>query len=463
MQRVVAKTSAIVMVCLCANSTAVLAGDASAERLANWPGWRGPLANGVAPHGDPPIKWDQKTNVKWKTEIPGQGSSSPIVWGNQIFITTAVKTDETVELPAEAKPAAEAEGEGRRGRSGRRGRFGRKQSRPNHYYEFLVYSIDRETGKVQWKKTATRAVPHEGTRHDHGYASSSATTDGKQLYVSFGSRGMFCFDLEGNLKWKRDFGEMRMRNTFGEGATPALHGDTFVVTWDNEDQSFIAALDTKTGKTKWKVDRDEQSGWSTPLVVEHAGKTQVIVNASKRTRSYDLKTGDLIWECGGQTMNAIPSPVTADGVVYCMSGFRGSAALAIPLDATGDITLTSKPIWRLKKNTPYVPSPVLIDNLLYFTRGNTGILTCVNSETGETIIDGERLPDIKSIYASPVSAANRVYVVSREGTTVVLEKGTEFKVLATNVLDEPIDASPAIVGKQMFLRGAKHLYCIATN
>jgi outer membrane protein assembly factor BamB len=469
MQRVVVKMSGIVMVCFWAGSTVALAGDASAERLANWPEWRGPLSNGVAPQGDPPVKWDQKTNVKWKTEIPGQGSSSPIVWGNQIFVTTAVKTDETVEPPPEEKPVPEAEGEGRRGRGGRGDRGGRGarpgggQGRPNSYYEFLVYSIDRDTGKVLWKKTATRAVPHEGTRQDNGYASMSATTDGKQLYVSFGSRGMYCFDLEGNLKWDRDLGDMRMRNAFGEGASPAVYGDTFLVTWDHEEQSFIAALDTQTGKTKWKMDRDEPSNWSTPIVVEHNGKEQVIVNAAKRVRSYDLKTGDLIWECGGQTMSAIPMPVTADGVVYCMSGFRGSAAFAIPLDATGDITLTDKPIWRVQKNTPYVPSPLLLDDQLYFVRGNTGILTSLNAKTGKVLIDGERLPDVKSVYASPVGAADRVYLTSREGVTVVLKHGPKFEILATNDLEEPIDASPAIVGKQLFLRGAKHLYCIATN
>ena len=228
--------------------------------------------------------------------------------------------------------------------------------------------------------------------------------------------------------------------------------------WDQEVGSFIAALDARTGEIKWKVDRDEVTSWMTPLIVEHKGKAQVITNGKTRSRSYDLATGKVVWECGGQTINCIPCPVVFDNLAICMSGYKGNICNAIPLDSTGDVT--GKPAWSYEKVTPYVPSPLLLDGKLYFTYANNALLTCLDARNGKVLIDRERLPGLSNLYASPVAAQGRIYIVSREGDALVLKHGAKLEVLARNKLDEGFDASPAIVGKQMFLRGEKHMYCI---
>ena len=233
--------------------------------------------------------------------------------------------------------------------------------------------------------------------------------------------------------------------------------------WDQEAGSFIVALDARTGQTRWKMDRDEPTSWATPLVVDYHRRTQVIVNATRRVRSYDLATGQVIWQCGGQTVNAIPSPVARDGIVYCMSGYKGSLACAIPLDATGDLTDSDKILWRHERGTPYVPSPLLAGDLLYFTESNNPILTCLDIRTGKVLSDRQRIPNLKNIYASPVGARDRIYFTGRDGTTVVIRRSDKLEVLAVNRLDDPIDASPVVVGKQLFLRGENTLYCIAED
>ena len=332
---------------------------------------------------------------------------------------------------------------------------------PENLFQFLVLCLDRESGEIVWEKVATEQQPHEGHHGHHGFASASATTNGELLFASFGSRGLFCFDLDGNLKWERDLGDMRTRNGFGEGTSPAVHGNSLVVNWDHEEASFIACLDAATGQDKWRVDRDEPTTWNTPLIIEHNGVTQVVVNGTNRARSYDLADGRLIWECGGQFTNPIPSPVAADGVVYCMTGHQGYALYAIPLDAAGDITGTDKIRWHRGTSTPYVASPLLYDGLLYFVKGRNGILTCVKADSGEELYAEQRLDAVPDIYSSIGGAAGKVYVTSRDGATVVIQHGPELEILATNRLDEGIDASPVFVGDDLFLRGTTHLYCIS--
>jgi len=415
------------------------------DPLDNWHQWRGPTATGMAPRGNPPLKWDATTNVKWKTAIPGRGASTPIVWGDRIFLLSAVDTGKEADPKDIPRPDP---------------KLTTKTRPPTTYHRWLVLCLDRKTGAVRWQATAAEQVPHEGHHETHTYAASSPVTDGKFLYVSLGSRGVYCFDLDGKPRWKRDFGLMHTRYGWGEGASPALHGDALVVPWDQEVGSFLVCLDAKTGETRWKVDRDEPSTWATPLIVEHKGTVQVVVNGTKRVRGYDLASGKVLWECGGQTLNAIPCPVAADGVAYVMTGYRGAAAAAIPLDARGDITGTDQVRWRYDRGTPYVPSPLLADGRLYFTQANNALLTVLDTRTGKPLLDRERLPGLSSLYASPVGAQDRVYLTGRDGTTLVIRRGDRFEVLATNRLGEGIDASPAVVGKQLFLRGEKHLYCI---
>jgi outer membrane protein assembly factor BamB len=305
-------------------------------------------------------------------------------------------------------------------------------------------------------------VPHEGHHPTHSYAAGSPTTDGRHVYASFASFATCCYDMEGKLVWKRDLGRMNTRLGWGEAVTPVVHSDTLILNRDQETSSCVLALNAKTGETRWKVDRDEATTWNTPLIVDHKGRTQVILNGTNRVRSYDLSTGELIWQCGGQTVNPIPSPVVRDGVVICMSGYQGAAALAIPLDASGDITGTNKVIWQVDRGTPYVPSPLLAGERIYFTQGNESILTCVDARTGKPIFQRERLPGLGTLYASPVGAKDRVYFVDRNGVAVVLRQSDKFEVLQTNRLDDHFDASPVVVGRQLFLRG-KNLYCIGAK
>jgi outer membrane protein assembly factor BamB len=412
-------------------------------RLGNWPQWRGPLANGTAPQADPPLTWDAQTNIKWKAPLPGRGSATPIVWNEQVFIVTAIKTERTAaaaELP-KVNPS-----------------LLKKTTAPTNYFEFVILSFDRNTGKLRWRQTAAEKVPHEGHHPSHSYAAGSPTTDGRYLYVSFGSFGIFCYDLDGKLQWQRDLGRLSTRLGWGEAVTPVVHGDALLLNWDQEAGSALICLDARTGKTKWRAERDEKTSWNTPLVVEHKGRAQVIVNGTKRIRAYDLRTGAELWQCGGMTVNAIPSPVAAGGVVYCMSGYRGASAVALPLDGTGD--RTEEVLWHAGKGTPYVPSPLLVADRIYFTQANNALLTILDLKTGQPLVDRERLPGLDSLYASPITAAGRIYLVDRDGTTLVLRQADKVEVLATNRLDDPVDASPVAVGKQLFLRGERYLYCI---
>ncbi len=411
----------------------------------NWHQWRGPESSGVSNTAKPPLQWNESTNIQWKTGIVGHGSSAPIIWGDKVFILTAIDTGK-IE-PSRPKPEDQP-----------------KRvfdiTNPNTTFDFVVLCLDRNTGKQLWRQLATSQVPNEGTHSDNNFASASPVTDGERLYCWFGSAGLFCYNLDGKELWKRDLGPVKMGALLGEGSSPALHEGKLVIVRDHQGQSTIETLDARTGATLWKKDRDEGNTWATPLIVEHSGRTQVITSGSNKVRSYDLNTGDIIWQCGGLTQNAIPCPVVEDGTVYCMTGYQGYSLLALPLSAKGDITGSSSIAWSADGGTPYVPSPLLYGGLLFFNQSNQNIWSSRDAKTGEMLTDRERLPSIPNLYASPVGADGRVYVVGRNGTTLVLERSRTFKVLATNQLDDTFHASPSLAGDQLFLRGRKSLYCL---
>jgi outer membrane protein assembly factor BamB len=349
------------------------------------------------------------------------------------------------------------------GPGGRGAPGGMSGENPTESYQFVLLCLDRDTGKVLWQKTAREEVPHEGVRDGDGsFAATSGLTDGKKIYAFFGSRGLYCYEFSGSLIWTQDFGKMRIKNNFGEGSSPALHGNTLVVIWDNENGSFLTALDKNTGKQLWKETRDEGTTWSTPLIVEAGGKTQVITSGTRKIRSYDIATGKIIWECKGLTANVIPYPVADADKVYCTSGFGGSALYAIRLDRTGDLTGTDAIVWTHNQGTPYVPSPLLYNGKLYFYRSNNPRLTCLDTAAGKALIDMEPVEGLGNmVYASPLGAAGRIYLTDRSGTTVVLKQSEKLEILATNKLDDHIDASPVAVGNELFLRGRQYLYCLA--
>ncbi len=414
----------------------------SSDVEGGWPAWRGPSRTGSAPAGNPPIEWSETKNVRWKKAVPGLGLSSPIVWGDRLFLTTAVPTGEKV---GNAPPAGRRDG-----------------VPPDRVLSYEVLALDRADGSTAWKRSVRTEAPHEGTHPDGAWAAGSPVTDGEVLIAFFGSRGLYAFDLDGAELWRRDFGDMRTRLGFGEGSSPALHGDRVFVIWDHEDDSFMFALDKMTGEEIWRRDRDEMTAWTTPLVVVHGGRTQVVTSATNRVRSYDADTGEPIWEATGMTLNAIPSPVYEDGVVYLTSGFRGSKLLAVRLDgAEGDVTGTENVVWSVDRDTPYVPSPLLHDGVIYFTKSNSGILSAFDAGTGEALYANQRLGAVRNVYASPVGVGDRVYFASRDGEFLVARAGPTFEVLAENELDDRFDASPAIVGDEIYLRGRGNLYCIA--
>ena len=411
----------------------------TAERF--WPQWRGPHATGVSKTAMPPVQWSDTKNVRWKVEIPGRGSSSPIVWGDRVYVLSAVPA----EIPI-------AESHTPRGASPSKHRF-------------VVLAIDRATGRVVWERTAREEAPHEKAHPQNGsWASASAITNGEILIAPFESRGVYAYDMNGTLLWQSDLGDKSMRNQFGEGSTPTLFRNRLVLVWDHTAGSFITVLDARTGKEIWRQTRDEIDSWATPLVLERDGKAQVIVAGMNRVRSYDLETGEIVWHTAGLTMNPIPSPVADDALVYLMSGFRGNSLKAIRVaGAKGDITGTDAIQWTLERDTPYVPSPLLYDGILYFLKSNNGILSAYEARTGKPHFQLQRLPAIPDVFASPVGAAGRIYITSRDGTTVVLKHGPTLETVAENKLSDGFDASPALVDREIYLRGYKYLYSIGES
>lgn len=414
---------------------------ASVSDPKNWGQWRGPEMTGVSRTAKPPLEWSETKHIKWKVEIPGRGSSSPVVWNDRIFLLTAIP----VGVTGEAQHAP-------RGGLPKRG-----------VHQYKVMAIDRQTGKTIWDRVAREEEPHEASHQDNGtWASSSAITDGTHVFAYFESRGLYAYDMSGTLIWSTDFGDKKMRNQFGEGSTPALYGNTLVVVWDHLDQpSYVIALDKTTGKERWRADHPEMDTWATPLVVEHNGRPQVIVNAMNRVRSFDLETGKVVWEGPGTTMNVIPSPVFGDGMVFIMSGFRGNNLKAIKLaEAKGDISTTGAIAWQLDRDTPYVPSPLLYDNILYFLKTNNGLLSAFDAVSGKPHYQVKRIAKAPEVFSSPVGADGRVYIAGRDGITTVIKHGPTYEVLAENTLDDGFDASPALVDGEIFLRGYRYLYCI---
>lgn len=415
-----------------------------AGALDQWGQWRGPLGSGVAPHGRPPVEWNEDRNIRWKVAIPGQGHSTPIIWGDRVFLTTAIRSGEALPPRDEHSPGAH------------------DNMPASNEYEFVVLAVSRRDGKTLWERIVRTERPHESTHESGTWASASAVTDGEVLIASFGSRGVYGLDLSGQLLWQTDVGDMQILHGHGEGSSPALHGDTVVVNWDHQGESFVIALDKRTGKPRWKVGRDEGTSWSSPLIVEHNGKAQVIVAATHRVRAYDLATGTVIWECAGLSGNVVASPVAGDGMVYVTNSYETREMMAIRLTgAKGDITGTDHVVWTRHRHTPYVPSPLLYGDKLYFLKHYQGYLTCVDAKIGDSLFGPQRLPGIQNVYASLVGAADRVYIVSRNGTTVVVKRGATYDLLASNQLDDSFSASPAIVGDELYLRGEQYLYCIA--
>lgn len=438
------------IVCLLAMKTG--AADVSAKMsVTDWPQWRGPMVTGeAAPDAKPPLTWSEDDNIRWRVTIPGRGRSTPVVWKDRIFITTAVQTATPVD-PEKVKAAMDATPE-----------FARKGAHvPEKVLQFVVMALKRSDGSLLWQKTVCEQAPLAGTHADGSWASGSPITDGETLYAYFGSYGLFAMSLDGDMKWSKELGSFKTKANFGEGVSPVICGDLLIINQDFEGPSFILALDRKTGEEKWRVNRDEATSWSTPLIISHGGKRQIVVSATKRIRSYNPDDGGLIWEIGGMTGNVVPCPVTDGNLVFCMSGFRGNALFAIKLAAAaGDLDAKPEAVaWSSKKDTSYVPSPVLSGGLIYYIKANEGFLTCADATTGQ-VSYAAKLDGLQTVFASPIAAGGHLYVPGKNGLTLVLKLGPKFELIASNQLNDEIISSPAVAGNQIFLRGDKSLYCI---
>jgi len=421
-------------------------GDVNAQNDASdfWAQWRGPLGTGAALRGNPPVHFGESQNLKWKVELPGKGHATPLVWGDNVIVLTAVPTSE----------------KGTRDNSENADHPMTPQT-TEYIHEFRVLMINRASGNIIWEKTVLRELPLEGIHELGSWASNSPCTDGKRIYAYFGSRGLFCLDFDGNILWQRDFGQSNKHMSFGEGDSPYLFGDRIFVLWDHQGECLLYSIDKNTGEDIWVAKRDEITSWSTPLVVEVNGKLQVITSATNQVRSYDYETGEVIWFCTGMTRNVIPSPVYDEGIVYLASGFRGSALMAIDVaKAKGDVTGSEAILWTYNQDTPYTPNVLLMDGKLYFLRVNNGFLSCLDAKTGNVVYAREKLEGVSTLFSSPTGVANRIYIASK-GQVLVLKGGDNPEVLAVNEVDDDFHASPVVVGNDLIIRGFKSLYCFS--
>ena len=414
----------------------------AANILDNWHQWRGPLATGEAPKAKPPTSWSEQENIKWKSRISGAGHSTPIIWNDSIILTATSPTGPKLPPPPPQPPGAHNNIDAHR------------------KHHFSVICIDRNSGKTRWQTNVRTARPIGSTHETGTWASASPLTDGKRIYAYFGSNGLFCLNFEGEILWNKHFGPFTIKHGHGEGASPALHKDTLVVNCDHEGQSFVTAIHALTGKTIWRKERNEPTSWATPIIAYPKTNPQVIILGTTAIRSYDLETGKVLWSCRGLSNNVVATPIHAKDVLLAGSSYDTRAIIAINTkNAKGDLTNTDHVLWRSSLRPPYVPSPLLVNDTLYYLRHYQNILTQRHAQTGEMRHPTVRLSGLLNIYASPVAANGYVYITDQQGTTLILDQKTNT-LKSTNYLDEPVNSSLAIAGKQLFIRGSKHLYCI---
>lgn len=429
----------------------------------NWPQWRGIDNRGIS-RANPPIHWSSTKNVRWRKPVPGEGKSTPILWKDQIFLLTAIAESDLQDYTRERRheplgsqtPQNKVEG-----------------------YKWYVLSLNRHTGTENWRRALTSGFPHEPGHPTNSLASGSPVTDGSQLYVSLGSRGIFCLDLAGKIVWQRALGTMKTRFGFGEASTPAVYQKTLIIQWDHEGQSAVYALNTHNGETIWRVPRSEPTTWSTPLIVNQRTTPQVILNG-KTAASYRLADGKQLWSIEQEGVNPIACPMRNDDLAFLILGYRGYTVNAInlvtPKDGRGLVR------WSHSDTGSYVASATICENKLFVTKGLQGIVSVIDSTNGQVIVKNKRYDALGTLYASPLAVlppdpkgeiataigrietqnqqSPRIYYCSRDGTTVVIRGREPFDVLAVNQLEQTLDASPVASGTKLYLRTSKSLYCL---
>ena len=421
------------------------------EASANWPQFRGPGSLGVAENPNLPDRWSTNENVAWKMDVPGRGWSSPVVWGDRVFVTTVVSEGE-MEQP-------------------KKGLYfgGERKEIPTSTYRWLVLCFDLNSGRELWRQEARSSTPPNQLHIKNTYASETPVTDGERVYASFGNVGLFCYDLEGKRLWSTNWPPVKTRNGWGSAASPVLHQDRLFIVNDNDEKSFATALDTRTGRQLWRVERDEKSNWATPYIWQNEKRTELITSGTKKVRSYDLD-GNLLWEFGGMSSIVIPTPFSKFDLLYVCSGYVGDKVrpvFAIKPGAAGDISLkdgeTSNEFiaWYGRTAAPYNPSPLVYGDYFYVLF-DFGFLSCQDARTGKEIYDKQRIrPEIATAFtASPWAANGKIFALSEDGDTFVFQAGPEYKLLHKNSLDEMCMATPAIAGDRLLIRTLTKLYCL---
>jgi outer membrane protein assembly factor BamB len=419
------------------------------EPVATWPQFRGPGAMGVADNPDLPDRWSTNENVAWNIEVPGRGWSSPIVWGERVFLTSVV-SDGEMEPP-------------------KKGLYfgGERREFPQATHRWLVLCLDLKSGRELWRQEAHRGTPPNSLHVKNTYASETPVTDGERVFAYFGNVGVFCYDFAGKKLWSTNWPPVKTRNAWGSAGSPALHKDRLFIVNDNDEKAFAVALDTKTGRELWRVDRDEKSNWATPYVWQNEQRTELITSGTRKVRAYDLD-GNLLWEFGGMSSIVIPTPFSKFGLLYVCSGYVGDKVrpvFAIKPGASSDISL--KPgettnafvAWYQPTAAPYNPSPLLYGDHLYVLF-DFGFLSCHDARTGAQIYEKQRIrPESTSFTASPWAANGRIFALSEDGDTFVFQAGPEYRLLHTNPLDEMCMATPAMAGGRLLIRTLTKLYC----
>jgi outer membrane protein assembly factor BamB len=493
-----------------------LAIASAGARAGEWSQFRGSNGSGVSEESRLPAAWDAKTDVRWKVEVPGFGWSSPVVWGDKIFVTTAVSDKQVKPKPGSFGFGGGMEGDvprggpgGRRfgppggkggdGPGGFRGGFGPMGGGkpPDVLYRWEVYCLDRASGKVLWKQVAAEKKPTVPKQATNSYASETPVTDGERVYAYFGMTGLYCYDLAGKLLWSKDLGSHPMALGFGTGSSPTLDSERLYVQCDNEEKSFLAAFDKKTGTELWRVDRPEKSSYSTPFLWRNKQRTELVASGGQRIRSYDPASGKVLWELGGLSgaggmgrqdgpgrqggpggrggrggmmggmgAQCYATPVGDEALLYVgVGGFGPRPLFAVRAGAAGDLTLKEGEssnagiAWSRTQAGPPMASPLLYKGCLCILEQRGGILSCYDAGSGKQLYK-ERLPQAKGFTSSPWAYDNKVFCLDEGGQTFVVQAGPEFKVLARNKLDEMFWSSPAVSGGALLLRGVDHLYCI---
>ena len=423
----------------------------AATTNANWPQFRGPDGAGISASTNLPDHWSATENVAWKTDLPGRSWSSPIVWGDRVFLTAVVNSGES-EPPKKGLYLG-----------------GNRPEPPKAEHQWKVLCLDLATGKLLWNKTVHQGTPQTPIHLKSSYGAETPVTDGERVYALFGNIGVFALNIEGQEVWSKRLEPRKTRFGWGTAASPALHAGRLFIVNDNDDQAELFALDAKTGKELWRVDRDEKSNWATPFLWQNGQRTELITPGSRAVRSYDLD-GKLLWSFRGMSTIAIPTPLAGGGLLFVTSGYVGDKLrplYAIRPGASGDITLqpgeTNNAFiaWSNPVGGPYNPSPLFYQGRLYVLY-DRGLVSCYDAKTGKLLYDRERLPEGLAFTSSPWAANGRVFCLNEDGVCYVLRAGDQFEVLHLNKLagEDMCMATPALVGDRLLIRTAARLYCI---